>query len=472
MFCGECGTANPETAKFCEECGAPLIAGKVSPKRRAFSTKRWTLVIILACALLGAAAYFYPHRPKEDESKQLYWPAFVTVADKCRLLGRDGRLLPSEFDGGIAFNKSGLAPVMVRNRWGYADKTGALKIKPVFEAAWVFDKNGLAPVKFDNRWGWIDISGRTVIPPKYDSVGLDLASRDVIAFSLGLNLDSPELVAFSDSSGLAKVELNGRWGFIDRAGKVQIEPQFDDAHQFDEEGMAAVRIGGRWGFIDRSGKFVIDPQFDDVGTTDLGTGTEYHWSWGAFTSSDLAPVRIGDKWGYIDRSGRQVLPPQFESAGKFNKRGLAPVKKEGHWGLIDTTGTMVIPAQYGTITNFDKAGRAWVSLDGNSEGSNQKKYQLMSEQGEILTKTSFEGGTQFGSSGIALVGLGNKVGAIDAIGKIIINPVYDVAILMSETNEIVGLIDDQITIMEMSGEARSRHKIAGINRISCRYYFE
>jgi len=61
------------------------------------------------------------------------------------------------------------------------------------------------------------------------------------------------------------------------------------------EGLAAVRIGddetGKWGFIDKSGKLVISPQFDAI-------------SHGGF-SEGLASVRIGDdktgKWGFISR---------------------------------------------------------------------------------------------------------------------------------------------------------------------------
>nr|WP_230400539.1 WG repeat-containing protein [Campylobacter coli] len=29
--------------------------------------------------------------------------------------------------------------------------------------------------------------------------------------------------------------------------------------------MARVELNGKWGFIDKSGKFVIEPKFDEVG---------------------------------------------------------------------------------------------------------------------------------------------------------------------------------------------------------------
>ena len=85
----------------------------------------------------------------------------------------------------------------------------------------------------------------------------------------------------------------GKCGFIDKTGKMVIEPQFDVASEF-REGLAAVRIGsfetGKVGYIDTEGKFVINPIYDDA----------YDFSEG------LSRVRIGDintgKWGYGDRT--------------------------------------------------------------------------------------------------------------------------------------------------------------------------
>jgi hypothetical protein len=57
--------------------------------------------------------------------------------------------------------------------------------------------------------------------------------------------------------------------------------------------MAAVRYADRWGYIDKTGKLAINPQFDDARPFSLG----------------LAPVESGGAWGYIDRSGKLVWKP-------------------------------------------------------------------------------------------------------------------------------------------------------------------
>ena len=55
--------------------------------------------------------------------------------------------------------------------------------------------------------------------------------------------------------------LGKKYGFIDKNGKVVIEPQFGGTYGFSE-GLAQVEKDGKYGFIDKSGKVVIEPQFD------------------------------------------------------------------------------------------------------------------------------------------------------------------------------------------------------------------
>jgi hypothetical protein len=43
--------------------------------------------------------------------------------------------------------------------------------------------------------------------------------------------------------------------------KVAIAPQFDFAHPF-YEGMATVEVAGKWGYVDKEGRMVIPPKYD------------------------------------------------------------------------------------------------------------------------------------------------------------------------------------------------------------------
>nr|WP_267901190.1 WG repeat-containing protein [Dulcicalothrix desertica] len=109
---------------------------------------------------------------------------------------------------------------------------------------------------------------------------------------------------FNDASsfyeGFAEVQVGQKFGFIDTTGNLVIKPQFDDVERF-LEGLAAVQVGKKWGFINSKGKLVVKPQFDDI----------YYFSDG------LALVTIGHKWGFINNTGQLVIKPQFDGAWSF-----------------------------------------------------------------------------------------------------------------------------------------------------------
>ena len=113
--------------------------------------------------------------------------------------------------------------------------------------------------------------------------------------------------AFSFSEGVAAVWIGPQWGYIDKTGKIAIQPLFNDAYEFSD-GLAIVKIGTKYGAIDKTGKTVIQPQFDRA----------YRFSQG------LAAVQISNKWGYIDKTGNLVIQPQFDEAYHFSQ-GLAAV---------------------------------------------------------------------------------------------------------------------------------------------------
>ena len=96
----------------------------------------------------------------------------------------------------------------------------------------------------------------------------------------------------SERSSLYPVKVNGQWGYIDKTGKIVINPQFDSAWDFSE-GLAWVKVGGKWGYIDKTGKIVINPQFDDA--------HDFH--------DGLALVVVEGLYGYIDRTGHYVWRP-------------------------------------------------------------------------------------------------------------------------------------------------------------------
>lgn len=155
-----------------------------------------------------------------------------------------------------------------------------------------------------------------------------------------------------------------KWGFINTAGKIVIEPRFDRLGNLSE-GLAAVRVGQQEGFIDKNGKIVIEPKFAAVG--DFSGGLARANLGGVVTES--GELR-GGKWGFINKSGEMVVSPLYGEAGDF-VGGLAPVKGIDNWGYIDTKGKIVISFVYDYARNFSD-GLAFVVIKGRTGYINTK----------------------------------------------------------------------------------------------------
>jgi hypothetical protein len=95
---------------------------------------------------------------------------------------------------------------------------------------------------------------------------------------------------------------NGKAGYIDVKGNVVVPPSLPVYGNYGSEfhdGLLEIAISdGR--YVDRSGKVVVDP------------GLLRGWD---FSEGLAAAMRKGEKlWGYIDTSGRFAISPRFETA--------------------------------------------------------------------------------------------------------------------------------------------------------------
>ncbi len=138
----------------------------------------------------------------------------------------------------------GLAPVKVGERWGYINRTGKVVIPPRFRLAGPFAE-GLAAIEVDGKYGYIDRTRKMVIPPQF-------------------------MIAEPFSEGLALLaSANYKFAFINRGEKIVIPPpSFSTWHMSEGDpwprfsgGLAPVLIDKKCGFVDRDGKLAIQPQF-------------------------------------------------------------------------------------------------------------------------------------------------------------------------------------------------------------------
>jgi len=59
---------------------------------------------------------------------------------------------------------------------------------------------------------------------------------------------------------MARIKVHGKCGYMNNSLQIAVQLTYTRAGDFSE-GLAAVRVGDKWGYIDRAGKRVIPPQF-------------------------------------------------------------------------------------------------------------------------------------------------------------------------------------------------------------------
>ncbi len=238
------------------------------------------------------------------------------------------------------------------------------------------------------------------------------------------------------SGSRAPVLVNDRWGYIDKEGKIVIEPQFFCAGSFSD-GLACVCNGPKHGYIDTAGKLVIKYKFDDA--NDFCEGR--------------ACVAVGEfpneEWGFIDTSGNFVVKPKYKSMELFFSEGLVAVKfGERYYGYLDRDGNVAIKPQFTSAESFFD-GLAVVTLDGKDRFINKTGAPAF---GKLATRSwGF-------SEGLAdVAGLKAQIDFIDTSGKTVfeIHGAYSEAFYFSEglaAARIAGSLIEKLVYMDRSGE--------------------
>ena len=67
---------------------------------------------------------------------------------------------------------------------------------------------------------------------------------------------------FLTTNTLYLSKKDGKYGFVDKSGKVVVDYIYDDATEQNSSGYAGVKIDDFWGAIDINGKVVVEPEYD------------------------------------------------------------------------------------------------------------------------------------------------------------------------------------------------------------------
>jgi hypothetical protein len=261
------------------------------------------------------------------------------------------------------------------------------------------------------------------------------------------------------ADGLCAVRYGSKWGFIDKTGKVAINPRFGgDMYQPPQfvGGLAAVRVENGVGFIDTSGNLVIAPGFraysfmpwfrpngyalaipsqelldaEHLGTAKSGTA-EVARDASKFVTAEgevwidrkgnVAPIEVatrpalglpvvykeGNLYGLKDNDGKVMVPPTYSAIDDFSE-GLAAVTVGEEYGYIDQRGVVVIPVQFSAASVFLERGFS----EGMAPVFYPKASRSDKKEGGLLPDGTY--------------------GYIDRTGKVVINPVFNFAHAFSQ----------------------------------------
>lgn len=340
---------------------------------------------------------------------------------------------------------------------GLIDKLGNVIANPLYDEIEEWGFNTLseyqAIVKIDDKEGLIDRSGIELLPARYDTIGrFALGSQNLmVAVESGhssvYNMGQRQLLGYSykhlvRGRNEAVGYRDGKWRVLDihSGAEVKTLDRNYEKVEFFKDGLAAVQLNGKWGFINSSGQEVVHPTYDEV------------W----YFSDGYAPVLKDGVWGFVNSNGFEVVKPQFESVSRFSKGGLAGVEKWGMWGLINGKGEWIAKPQYYRVFTEGRSHLVAVHKNGHwgflQDGTGKEilkseydgyhylasmsaiaipkdgQYALFDMNGKQLTDfvyDKFSNITLDSSTGLAFVMKNGKAGIINNTGQLIVPLIYD-----------------------------------------------
>jgi len=271
-------------------------------------------------------------------------------------------------------------------------------------------QEGLGEVEVNGKWGFINSAGEIVIEPKFNQV-----------FGFHEGIATARSGAIWDKRKAAFLGLAGRWIHINKKGDPAYKKSnFHVSPDGFSEGLAAVWLAERkstgfwtyiveekWGFINMKGEIVIPVKYHDV---------RFPFSEGlaAFEDPNL-------KDGYINHAGEVVIEPCYVLALEFSE-GRAAVKKKEGWGFINKHGDVVIPLQYDSARSFSEDLAAI---------KKNEKWGAINKQGEVMISFEYDYIRSF-SEGLAAVKKNDKWGYIEKNGQVVIPFKFDDAETFSD----------------------------------------
>ena len=335
-----------------------------------------------------------------------------------------------------------LNPAEKKGKWGYANNSGKMIIKAVFEAADPFETvvsadgtiMDVARIKANGSWGYITRENVYLIEPVYDTVthfnrfgsvvaktgpfyaliGVRTATSaklhvPVLASNI-LQLNLSGIGEFMDN-GLTKAYKDDKCGMLDYKGNWAIPCRYD-AMEINAEGGYDVVFEGKCGILKADGAILVEPLYDSI---------ERDAPLGGFR------VTKDGLQGIVGEDGHRIAPPIYENITADPALGLVVVK-DGLMGLLSVDGRILLDTAYSGIAPCGSVGYAVVKDGLNGVVARGDEVLLDFGSWTADAAALFE---QYNSVKwlevlkMFLVGGEEGFGLVDETGALAISPKYD-----------------------------------------------
>lgn len=298
-------------------------------------------------------------------------------------------------------------------------------INKEFSSVGSFNQYGLAKAYVNAmNYGYINENKEWVLPPDYHYYGdfedglicMSYAYKEQYSY---INFRGEQAIpdifqnAKPFAEGLAPVQKDGNWFYIDTSGKKKFG-DFEDADNFSN-GVAAVKQNDKWLVIDHNGNSVTN-SYDSVSI------------YGMY----IAAVKNG-KLGVVNVYGDTIVPFEYDKSGYIPnnyltmyfsenfENGYFILSKNGKYGVVDKINSIIIPFKYNYVYGSNPAG---IFMAETAVAPYKFEYEFINEKGEKIINESFIDAQPF-ICGIAPVRSEKGWGYLGAEGKMIIPAVYD-----------------------------------------------
>jgi hypothetical protein len=218
-----------------------------------------------------------------------------------------------------------------------------------------------------------------------------LNKRYLILFCLAflsLSGNSQIIEPLSNSSDLLPVIKNMKWGFIDKTGKIIVEPYCDGFSEFNSSGYAYVFMGDKKGIIFRKGNTVIKPVYTDIKFLDAMYFAVYDGkNWGIYNNNgykiidNLYPklnylknhfftFTYDSLYGLLNGNGKVISVPKYDEYRSMDFPEYFLTIRKKLLGLIDTVGNILIECKYNRVRLLNNHFAAFSSDSSHWTGIN------------------------------------------------------------------------------------------------------